>query len=296
MPDMSTIEHPDWQELWYRSSDGLRLFARHYPARDRAGPAPLTVLCMPGLTRNSADFAALASHLSQRYRVIAVDQRGRGHSAYDPEPQNYQPGRYVQDMFELLANISGPVALVGTSLGGLMGMLMAATQPGRFAGLVINDIGPAVDPVGIARIRGYVGRQPAPQSWDEAIAQTRELNAEVFPDFDAGQWRAFTRNLYREHEGRPVLAYDPAIAEPFAAAPPAGGDDVLWPLFAGLQLPLLLIRGEHSDILAPGTVERMQQVQPAMVVVEVPARGHAPTLDEAPVRSAIDSFLARLAT
>jgi pimeloyl-ACP methyl ester carboxylesterase len=290
MPDLDV---PGWQPHYYTSDDGLRLFARDY--RPHA-PPPLSVLCMPGLTRNAADFGLLAGRLARRYRVLAADQRGRGGSAWDPNPGNYQPARYVQDMHALLEVVAGPIALIGTSLGGLMAMLMAAMGPGRYAGVVLNDIGPAVDPAGLARIRGYVGRQKEPGDWAEAIVQTRLIHGDVFPDFTAAEWEAFTRNLYREQEGRPVPAYDPAISGPVNEAPPAGGDEVMWPLFAGLRVPLLLIRGTHSDILAPATVARMRELQPDMEVVEAPARGHAPTLDEPVVRAAIDGFLGRICT
>jgi pimeloyl-ACP methyl ester carboxylesterase len=290
MPDRDDMN--GWQPHYYTSDDGLRLFARDYVP---PFTSPLSVLCMPGLTRNAADFSLLAAHLAQRYRVLAADQRGRGESAWDLNSENYQPARYVQDMRTLLAPLEGPVALIGTSLGGLMAMLMAAMEPGRYAGLVLNDIGPAIDPAGLARIRGYVGRQRDPVDWPDAIAQTRQIHGDVFPDFTAGEWETFTRNVFREQDGRPVPAYDPAIAGPANEAPPAGGDDALWPLFAGLTVPLLLIRGAHSDILAPATVSRMREMQPDMIVVEVPARGHAPTLDEPFVRSAIDGFLVKVA-
>jgi pimeloyl-ACP methyl ester carboxylesterase len=292
MPDRDRTAMPGWQPHFYTSDDGLRLFARDYAP---PSTAPLSVLCMPGLTRHAADFSLLAAHLAQRYRVLAADQRGRGESAWDPNPAHYQPARYVQDMHTLLAPVAGPIALIGTSLGGLMAMLMAAMEPGRFAGLVLNDVGPAIDPAGLARIRGYVGRQSAPVDWPDAIAQTRQIQGDVFPTFTDAEWEAFTRNLFREEGGRPVPGYDAAIAGPAAEAPPAGGDEALWPLFADLTVPLLLVRGAHSDILAPATVSRMREMQPDMVVVEVPARGHAPTLDEPAVRVAIDGFLARIA-
>ncbi len=147
----------DYRDLWYQSPDGLKLYARDYP-----GPAGSTLppaLCMHGLTRNSADFAALADQLSASRRVLSVDQRGRGLSDYDSNTNNYTPATYVQDMFALLDGEGiDRVVLVGTSMGGLMSFLMAAMQPERIAAMIINDIGPEIDPTGLARIQGYVGK------------------------------------------------------------------------------------------------------------------------------------------
>lgn len=282
----------DYRDVFYTSRDGLRLYARDYPCRGDKSAG--TLLCMHGLTRNSADFAGLAEHLSQRFRVVAVDNRGRGRSAYDPNVANYTPATYVQDMFTLLDYLGiDTVWLCGTSMGGLMSFIMAAMQPARIHGMIINDICPEIDPRGLERIKGYVGRTAPVRNWPEAIAQARAINGIAFPDFTDAQWASFTRGIYHEEDGVPVPSYDPAIAQPM------GDDDAnavppdLWPLFDAItDIPLLVIRGESSDILAPSGVVRMRKTRPDLHYVEIPNRGHAPTLDEPEARAAIDDFLA----
>ncbi|MEQ9397408.1 alpha/beta fold hydrolase [Haliea sp.] len=283
----------EFTDLWYHSSDGLRLYARDYAGPGTGAPV---ALCMHGLTRNAADFAGLAPHLAQRYRVLVAEQRGRGRSDYDPNPANYHPGTYVQDMFTLLDGQGVQEALlVGTSMGGLMAMLMAAMQPARVNGIVLNDIGPEVDPAGLERIKGYVGKTQPAADWEQAVAQVRAINAAAFPDFTDEDWLGFTRALYREVDGRPVPAYDPAIAEPMAASDDNAVPPDLWPVFESIrELPILVLRGIHSDILAASCVAEMRRRKPDLVSAEIPRRGHAPTLDEPESRRAIDSFLAAL--
>ncbi len=282
----------EFEDVWYTSGDGLRLYARDYPRGDGAP----TVLCMHGLTRNSADFQGLARYLNDRFRVIAVDVRGRGRSEYDSEPGNYQPLTYAQDMFTLLDELGlEQVVLCGTSMGGLMSFIMSTMQPQRVRAMIINDIGPEVDPAGLERIRGYVGKSRPVTSWEEAVAQCRETNAIAFPDFSDEQWLDFTRGLYREVDGVPVLAYDPAISRPMDEDDSAAVPPDLWALFDTIAaIPMLVVRGETSDILARSCVEEMRRRKPDLEVAEIPGRGHAPTLDEAAARIAIDRFLADL--
>ncbi len=282
----------EFEDVWYTSGDGLRLYARDYPCGDGAP----TVFCMHGLTRNSADFQGLARYLNDRYRVIAVDVRGRGRSEYDSEPGNYQPLTYAQDMFTLLDELGlEQVVLCGTSMGGLMSFIMSTMQPQRVRAMIINDIGPEVDPAGLERIRGYVGKSRPVTSWEEAVAQCRETNAIAFPDFSDEQWLDFTRGLYREVDGVPVLAYDPAISRPMDEDDSAAVPPDLWALFDAIAAtPMLVVRGETSDILARSCVEEMRRRKPDLEVAEIPGRGHAPTLDEAAARTAIDHFLAEL--
>jgi pimeloyl-ACP methyl ester carboxylesterase len=285
-------ENGGYVDHWYESEDGLKLYARDY--RGPADSALLPVLCMHGLTRNSADFAWIAAHLAQTRRVISVDQRGRGLSQYDLNPDNYTPATYVQDMFKLLDELDLPqVVAIGTSMGGLMSMIMANMQPQRFAAAVINDIGPELDPRGLNRIKNYVGKSRPINSWDDAVAQTREINEVAFPKYSDEEWLRFTRGLYREENGVPVLAHDPAIARPMLdddanAVPPD-----LWPLFEGMAaLPILVVRGALSDLLATDCVARMHQLSPTLRAVEVPDRGHAPMLDEPVAVAAVEEFLA----
>jgi len=279
-----------FQDVWYRSTDGLKLYARDYPNANARG----TVLCMHGLTRNSADFAELAEALQADYRVIAVDQRGRGRSAWDPNPANYNPLVYVRDMYTLLDSLAlEKVMAIGTSMGGIMSMIMSALSPTRFQAVVLNDIGPVIAPAGLARIRSYVGKVPPVSSWAEAESRVRTLNTHVFPQWQDADWARFTRKLYQEDaEGVPRLAHDPAIAESLKQDPSAPPPD-LWPSFQGLAaIPTLVIRGSTSDILDLDCVAEMQRRKPDLKVVEVPGIGHAPMLDEPVARSAVLDFLA----
>ncbi len=283
----------EYRDLWYDSADGLRLHARDYPCSGAGGAGAPTLLCMHGLTRNAADFDQFARYYRDRYRVIAADQRGRGRSQWDPAVDNYTPATYVQDMFLLMDGLGiDSAVLVGTSMGGLMAFMMAAAQPARVSALVINDIGPEVDPRGLQRIRSYVGKVGAVNSWDEAVAQQKAINALAFPDFNEDQWQSFTRGLYHEEGGVPVLSYDPAISRPIDDSEDAAVPPDLWPLFdACAGHPMLVVRGQSSDILAPQCVARMREHHPGLQVAEIPDRGHAPMLVEAHALASIDAFL-----
>jgi pimeloyl-ACP methyl ester carboxylesterase len=280
-------------DYWYKSGDGLRLYARDYACRDTDNSNPAIILCMHGLTRNSADFGGLADHLCERYRVLSVDQRGRGRSDYDSVIANYTPLTYVQDMFTLLDAVQvEQVILIGTSMGGLMSLLMSAMQPQRIRGVILNDIGPELDPRGLARIKGYVGKSKPVTNWDEAVAQARSINEVAFPDFTEQEWLDFTRGAYREENGVPVLAYDPAISQPLDDEDSGVVPPDLWAVFEGVTaIPMLVVRGAQSDILAPGCVADMRERKPDLLVAEIPHRGHAPTLTEPASLVAIDAFL-----
>jgi pimeloyl-ACP methyl ester carboxylesterase len=277
-------------DVFYQSDDGLRLYARDYP-----GPAPHTpvILCLPGLTRNSKDFAELANSLQQRYRVICPDQRGRGRSARDVDASHYNPGQYALDMRTLLNLLHIPeVAVIGTSLGGMMAMLMIASDPARIKAAVLNDIGPEIDPRGVARIAGYVGKTAPASNWDEAAQQTALTNGAAFPDFTSKEWRAMSHDLYVQEGTVPVLDYDPAIAQGLAAGTATPN---LWPLFEMIrEKPMLVVRGEVSDILSFETLAEMSQRLPQMISLTVPRRGHAPTLREPEAHAAISQFLVHI--
>jgi pimeloyl-ACP methyl ester carboxylesterase len=273
------------------SDDGLTLYSRIY---DRAGSAARTVLCLHGLTRNSKDFEDLAQYLSRRYRVICPDLRGRGLSDYDPRWQNYKPAIYLADIARLLTSLSvRRVSVIGTSLGGILGMRLPQLLPGAIAGVVLNDIGPEVDPVGIARIRTYAGKLPPVASWDEAVAQLRLVFNAAWPGLPDETWKRLVRRNYREDAtGTPVLECDPQVGEALRAAP--AGD--LWPLWGQLgDLPVLAIRGALSDLLSASTLARMQREKSDLATLTVAERGHVPLLDEPECLAAIDTFLARLA-
>lgn len=279
-----------YQDLWYQSKDGLRLYARDYP-KDDAG---LTVLCMHGLTRNSADFADLAASLQSDYRVIAVDQRGRGRSEWDSNPANYNTGLYVDDMFTLIDHLRlTDVVLIGTSMGGLMSMIMTTMKPDQFRGVVLNDIGPVVSTRGLDRIKGYVGKGKPVETWEEAIEQTATANSIAFPGYQRENWAKWVERMYEENEdGKLSLRYDPAISQPLNEDDTSAVPADLWPMFEAIsKLPLLLVRGALSDILEPDCVAEMQRRHPQMQFFEVADVGHAPMLDEAGVVPAMKAFL-----
>ena len=278
-----------YRELFWTSHDGLRLYARVYEGPSAAAS---TVLCLHGLTRNSRDFEDLAPHLQARYRVIVPDVRGRGLSARDPNPQNYQPAIYIQDIVGLLDTTGAErAAVIGTSMGGLLGMMMGVGHRGRIAGLVLNDMGPEVDPVGLDRIKGYAGRLPPPKNWDDATAQTRSMFGSAWPNLSAQRWSVLTRRGYREDEtGVLSVDADPMIGEMLRAAPAATAN--LWPFWQALRgIPMLAIRGAQSDILSAATFAKMKLENPQLMQLEVAQRGHVPLLDEPECIAAIDSFL-----
>ena len=282
-----------YAERGWRSADGLDLHARDYAAA--SGPARLPVICIHGLTRNARDFEELAPVLAAGgRRVLAVDVRGRGLSAHDPNPRNYHPAVYAADMAALMAALGLARAhFIGTSMGGLVAMALASMKPELVAGAILNDVGAELAPEGLARIGQYVG-QPAPvQDWGQATAYAQRQNTLAFPHYGPEQWRRMARRLFREDaSGRPVLDYDPAIVESMKDSGRDAAD--LWPLWSALtkKRPVLVIRGGNSDLLAAATLERMRNRAPAIESVEVPGVGHAPMLDEPAALEAVQAFFA----
>jgi pimeloyl-ACP methyl ester carboxylesterase len=278
-------------EYWFDSPEGLRLFSRVY-----AGPAPgaPVVVCLHGLMRNGRDFEDLAAHLAARCRVIVPDVRGRGLSARDPNFNNYQLPVYLKDLLTLLTGLGAAhVTLIGTSMGGLMAMLLAATQPALVAGIVLNDVGPEVDRAGLERIRGYAGKAAPVSSWPEAVATVRSVYGSALPGLSDERWERMARQSYRaDAQGVPQADADPLIGEPLRNSDSAAPD--LWPLWGVLaKVPMLAIRGAHSDILSAATLTRMQREKPDLQVLTVADRGHTPLLDEPECLGAIERFLSR---
>jgi len=277
-------------EYWFDSHDGLRLYSRVYAS---AAADAAVVLCLHGLMRNSRDFGELAAHLAARHRVIVPDMRGRGLSARDPNFNNYQIPVYLQDVLTLLAGLGAArVTIIGTSMGGLMAMLLAATQPKLVSRIVLNDVGPEVDPRGLERIRGYAGRAAPVRSWAEAAAQVRADYGAAWPDLSDARWDEIARLSYRANaQGVPEVDADPLIREPLRDTSRAAPD--LWPLWGALaRVPILAIRGAHSDVLSVTTLARMQRGKPDLQALTVANRGHAPLLDEPDCVAAIERFLA----
>ena len=277
-----------FEERHVTAADGLRLYYRDYP---NASPRP-PVLCLPGLTRNSRDFAPLATRVSETRRVICPDLRGRGKSEYDPQWRNYHPGQYAADLWQLLDTLQlDEVVVVGTSLGGWMAMLLNHQQPGRIAGTVMNDIGPEADPNGIARVVATAGRLDIVGSLAEAIEQAKSVYSIVFPDWNEEQWRVYTEATYRQlDDGRFDLNFDRNIGH--AAREGVSGLDIEpWTMFGDLaNVPTLLIHGVLSDILTGPIIDKMCQHKPDLQVVPVRDRGHAPLLDEQEAVDAISTF------
>ena len=281
-------------DIQWTSADGLSLYAKSYGPED----AKLAVLCLHGLTRNHQDFEPMIDALPRHYRFIAVDVRGRGKSAHDPDPDNYDPRIYAKDMGALLDKLClSRVALIGTSMGGFISILMIRTMKDRIAGIVLNDVGPVVEKEGIARIASYAGKVRPVTGWESAAEAVKTIQGAAFPDMPEERWMDFARRTYRELPGgEVVLDYDPNIARSLRKVKPGALTNFfLWRVFgATRKAPLLVVRGELSDILSARTAELMVKRHPDARLATVPRVGHAPILDEPQAVSAITDFLARL--
>ena len=281
-----------WSDGHWVSSDGLKL---HY--RDYAGGASRPpILCIPGLTRNARDFEGVAERLAGKWRLICVDLRGRGESAHAKDPMTYLPPTYLQDLEALIAELKlERFVLFGTSLGGLMTMLLAASGRDRIAGALLNDIGPEVETRGLDHIRSYVGRSQNWPTWLHAARFLAEVQADRYPGWTLDQWLTFAKRVCRlTPAGRIVFDYDMRIAEPFKLPGGDTGFD-LWPAFRALiGIPSLVVHGEISDLLSAETVAKMLEENPDMESVTIPNVGHAPTLDEPEAQAAIDALLERV--
>ncbi|WP_419825342.1 alpha/beta fold hydrolase [Sphingomonas sp.] len=276
---------------WWQSPDGLRLHYRDYPG----DPSLVPLLCLPGLSRNARDFEPVACRLSPGRRVIAAELRGRGESGYAPDPATYALPHYVVDLEVLLIELALPrFVIVGTSLGGILAVLLTSADPARVAGVVLNDIGPVVEAAGLARIRGYVGKGASWPTWIHAARDLADMQRDIHPGYGLEDWLGTAKRLCRlTPTGRIVFDYDMRIAEPMRAPDIAPPPD-LWPVFESLVgRPVLLIRGETSDILSRRTATTMAERLRDLDVATVPATGHAPTLAEPVAAAAIDRLLAR---
>lgn len=273
------------------STDGLSLYLRDYAPQGPNKGAP--VLCLHGLTRNSKDFEAVAPWIaSLGRRVLAMDVRGRGQSDWDTDPTRYNPGIYAGDVVSALTQLGVPKAIfVGTSMGGLITMILAATQGQLVEAAVLNDIGPVIDPRGIARIAGYTGNTGPFPNWNACAAQIKALQGAFYPDADEAFWLTFALRCAKETgSGHIVFDYDPAISKAISAAAPP--PEALMPLFQALAAkPALVVRGALSDILSADGAAAMRAAKPDLQVCEVARVGHAPTLEEPAARDAIARFL-----
>lgn len=285
-----------FREIWARSADGLNLFARSYG--DETDERP-TVVCLPGLARNSADFhdfaAALTDPDDEPRHVLAVDYRGRGRSDHDVDPARYSVPVEVADLKAVLTAAGVPRAVfVGTSRGGMITMALAASDPGLVAGAVLNDIGPVVERAGLLRIKGYVGKLSTPRDLHEGAGTLEALFGAQFPNLSDRDWQSWAAATWSESGGRLRLSYDPALARTLDPVGPDSEIPDLWTLFDALKaVPVLAVRGANSDLLSPETAERMRAAHPDLDLVTVPDQGHAPLLHTPDVLSEIRRFLDR---
>jgi len=279
-------------EHFYTAPDGVRTYFRRYAASGMVEKAP--VVCMHGLTRNSRDFEEVAPALTALgHSVIAIDVRGRGRSDYDTVIENYNPGKYVEDVLGLLKEQDwNRFIAMGTSMGGLMTMILAAQKPEMLIGAILNDIGPEINPVGLKRIQGYVGGAGPFRTWQEAAQAVRDINGVAFPAETGDEfWIAFAKRVCRQTEnGDIIFDYDKNISQPVQDGDVAPPD--LWPLFEALKgTPALLVRGELTDLLTMDCVNEMKRRHGDMRVAQVPDVGHAPLLTEDAAWDAIETYL-----
>ncbi|NGO53949.1 alpha/beta fold hydrolase [Allomesorhizobium camelthorni] len=285
-----------FSDHYHSSTDGLKLHARIYG--DGANGA-LPVVCLPGLTRNARDFHELALHLSRDAKtprnVVAFDYRGRGGSAYDKEWQNYNIGVEAGDIVAGLITLGiEHAAFIGTSRGGLIIHVLAATRPGALKAVVLNDIGPVVEGEGFAHIRAYLERAPKPASFAEAVAFQRSVHGQAFSALTDRDWQRMVRALYRDEGGKPVADFDPALLKTVAGLDLSQPLPALWAQFQGLTgVPMLAIRGENSKLLSARTLEEMARRHPSIETITVEGQGHAPMLETGPLPARIEAFLDR---
>jgi pimeloyl-ACP methyl ester carboxylesterase len=273
----------------FTTSDGLSL-----AYLDEGAGLPL--VCLPGLTRNASDFDDLAAALAGRHRLIRLTARGRGASERDPDFTNYNVAVEGRDAVELLDHLGLPRAVVvGTSRGGLIAMLLAATVPDRLAGVLLNDIGPELAPEGMAAIMTYLGIPPKARTYTEVVPALKARMGADFPGVSDAKWLVCARRWFDEAPDGLQLNYDPRLRDAVEADLRAPAGD-MWPLFEALAgIPTAVVRGMNSNLLAPETLGRMRARRPDLIVAEVPGRGHVPFLDEPEALAALDALLAGVA-
>jgi pimeloyl-ACP methyl ester carboxylesterase len=285
---------PSLREVFYSSPDGLALFARDYG--DPLSPW-LPVVCLPGLTRSSRDFHQLATYLTQHRhrprRVVAFDYRGRGRSQWDADPGKYNPLTELADILSGMTALGlGRAIVVGTSRGGILGMLMGLSRPATVSALVLNDVGPVLEARGLARIKSYVGRTPSPDDWNDAAQIQRRLHGGQFTAWGKADWDYFARLTYREDGERPVPDCDPALSATLDGIELDLPIPTMWDEFRALkEIPILSIRGANSDMLSTETVQRMVSEHPRVETVTVANEGHAPLFRRSSLLARVSAFI-----
>jgi pimeloyl-ACP methyl ester carboxylesterase len=278
------------------AQDGLRLHVQEYGSR---AAATVPVVCLPGLTRTTADFDALAPALAYgrpERRVVAIDSRGRGRSEYDRNPQNYNLAVELADVVSVLTAIEiGQAVFVGSSRGGLLSMLLAVAHPNALAGVILHDIGPVIEPKGLARIKSYVGKLPQPGSFAEGAEILRRLFGAQFPTLTPDQWLTAAHHTWRGDNGKLRLTYDERLARTLAEFDIERPLPPMWNEFDALaRVPVLVVHGTNSDILSSDTVDAMKARHPHLEAIEVANQGHTPLL-EGELISRIAAFIEKCA-
>lgn len=284
------------ESLFISASDGLRLHVKAYRPVSVAG---LPVVCLPGLARTEADFEPLAGHLASEpmhpRQVFALDYRGRGLSGHDPDWRNYNLATELSDVITVLGSLGIQRAIfVGTSRGGLLTMLLAASNASFIAGAVLNDIGPVIEPNGLMRIKGYIGKMPPPRDYAEGAETLRRVFGAQFPALSNDDWFAWSKRNWTQTATGMVARYDTNLGNTLNDVSPDQPIPALWEAFDALaQVPVMVVRGELSDLLSPQTVTAMLVRRPDMGVEVTADQGHAPLLTERPILRRIADFCRR---
>ena len=290
---METLENPKLVKFLAR--DGLKLAGFVYGSNNHD---PYPVVCLPGLTRTSHDFDLLAQYLSSeaggQRKVICLDYRGRGASAYDNDWRNYSLPIEIDDLIAALSVFGlHHIDLIGTSRGGLLAMLMAAVRPGVLNSVVLNDIGPEIEPTGLMRIKNSIEKQAIPSNIEEAADYLQRIHGQQFTAFGPSDWARHAQlSFAQDQDGSIAARYDPRLVKTMQSINIEERIPDMWPQFAGLtNIPTLVLRGENSDILSRQTTQKMQEIHSKLRLVEIPGQGHAPDVGFGEIPKQIAGFL-----
>ena len=286
---------PEWDDFRYSASDGLALAGRKYGWNNPSSkPA---IVCLAGLTRNSRDFHELALFLSSdagnARRVLCLDYRGRGLSAYDSNSDNYNPLTEAEDVINgMTAAGIGEADIIGTSRGGIIAMILAAMRPSLLHSVVLNDVGPQIDAKGLVRIKSYMHRSKRPDNMAQAVENLKSYASAQFPKFSDEDWEKQANLIYEEKDGKLQACYDPGLIKSLEAINLDAPLPTMWPQFSGLKnIPVMVVHGENSDLLSLETVKKMQQEHRGLQVLSVADQGHAPDLGAPRIAAQIAMFL-----
>jgi pimeloyl-ACP methyl ester carboxylesterase len=281
---------PSFTEFQFAADDGIRLHGRVYGTPDGARP----IICLAGLSRNGRDFDQIASLLSASGRqVVTLDYRGRGLSDWDPNPANYNLLREAQDVLQAAAHLGiGEADFIGTSRGGLILHFLPAMAPALVRSAVLNDVGPALEVAGLAKIRDYLSARPEPRDFTEAARALKATHGDDFPALVEHDWSDMSKAIFRRVGDRLVPDYDPALVEPLKTMNLDQTPPQLWEQFDGLRAsPLLVVRGENSSLLSEATVDAMLVRHGRAKAITAPGQGHAPLLHLPGIATEIVAFL-----